>query len=56
MLERKTGKPLPALVIQATPLKSLPRHLRPLYRMTAQVLEMTYGKLSNVRRKRVKAA
>jgi transcriptional regulator with XRE-family HTH domain len=37
-LEAAVGEPLPLLLLEATPLKSVPPELRPLYKSTRQVL------------------
>ncbi|HEV2293335.1 MAG TPA: helix-turn-helix domain-containing protein [Tepidisphaeraceae bacterium] len=47
-LEGKLGEPLPLLLLEATPIDSIPHDLRPLYRSTQRVLDRT--------RKRPKAA
>ena len=37
-LEQKVGEPLPLLLLQATPIESVRKDLRPLYRMTEKML------------------
>ncbi len=37
-LEQKVGEPLPLLLLRATPIESVRRDLRPLYRMTEKML------------------
>ena len=40
-LEQKMGEPLPLLLLQATPIESVHKDLRPLYRMTEKMLAKT---------------
>jgi transcriptional regulator with XRE-family HTH domain len=37
-LEASLGEPLPLLLLEATPIESVPANLKPLYRSTAKVL------------------
>jgi transcriptional regulator with XRE-family HTH domain len=37
-LEQKVGEPLPLLLLRATPIESVRKDLRPLYRMTEKML------------------
>jgi transcriptional regulator with XRE-family HTH domain len=42
-LEQKMGEPLPLLLLRATPIESVRKDLRPLYRMTEKMLIKTSG-------------
>ena len=42
-LEQKVGEPLPLLLLKATPIGSVRKDLRPLYRMTEKMLEKASG-------------
>ena len=55
-LERQLGEPLPLLIVQATPIESVPKDLRPLYRSTVRVLSAGAGKTKRPSRRRAKAA
>ena len=49
-IEREIGESLPSLLLEATPLSSVPPHLRPLYRATRTILKKSAYKTSNARR------
>src|SRR5438093_500578 len=56
-LEREVGEPLPLLLLQATPIESVSKKHRPLYRMTEKMLIQTSGrKPRRAVRRRSKAA
>ncbi|MGH7176658.1 MAG: helix-turn-helix domain-containing protein [Tepidisphaeraceae bacterium] len=55
-LEDALGEPLPLLLLQATPIESVPKHLRPLYRSTAKILGGGRGKTTRAPQRRSKAA
>lgn len=55
-LESVVGEPLPLLLIHATPYHSVPKHLKPLYRMTEAMLRESTPKSRRATRKRSKAA
>jgi transcriptional regulator with XRE-family HTH domain len=54
-LEAALGEPLPLLLLEATPIDSVPANLKPLYRSTAKVLgaRRSTGKPAKRARKRV---
>jgi transcriptional regulator with XRE-family HTH domain len=54
-LESALGEPLPALLVEATPIESVPRDLQPLYRSTLKVLTVGRSKPAHSSR-RTKAA
>jgi transcriptional regulator with XRE-family HTH domain len=56
-LEQKIGEPLPLLLLRATPIDSVRKDLRPLYRMTEKMLIRSGGnKPRRTARRRSKAA
>jgi transcriptional regulator with XRE-family HTH domain len=55
-LEAVVGEPLPLLLLQATPLQSVPKQLRPLYKSTERALAGEMLKVKKPARRSSKAA
>lgn len=55
-LQRKTGQPLPLLLLQATPASDIPKELKALYRSTEKILSGEVDQPAQRRRRRLRGA